>query len=148
MFAALKGHPLIQDQCINACRICQCSDPRDHVFGLMGVAEHFGGSCEVVDYRSTVTEVFQRAYKNMLIRDSDKLIKIEAEHTESDIHDLPSWVPDFSHNIISAPLFPFLYAAGGFGTMLQLSDNAFSHNDSLLTLPGFIVDTVQDCSET
>lgn len=80
-----------------------CQDPRDHVFGFVGVAQHMGIKTVKVDYTLTTRQVYQHFMELALLQDSDALILLQAGCTSPRIAGLPSWVADLSQTPVALP---------------------------------------------
>lgn len=129
---------------LHLCRFSICSDLRDRIFGMVGVARVIGAEHEVVDYNLTTEEVFVRATVNLLIRDPNVLIMLEAGRDgNAGLPDLPSWVADFSREPVVAPLPRKLYCAGGPQHLVVLDRYSFSQDYRKLELEGYAFDSIQ-----
>jgi hypothetical protein len=82
------------------------TDPRDKVYGLYGIFEHWKISClPKVDYKSTVQCVYSQITLAALEfeKSLDILYRVCLQPL---IRDLPSWVPDWSNTAYHQPLYP------------------------------------------
>ncbi|KAH7139861.1 hypothetical protein B0J13DRAFT_638883 [Dactylonectria estremocensis] len=81
------------------------TDPRDHVFALLGIAQGHGGHAPAVDYSLSLAEVYARTayawYKMSTRRPLEWLMCINGSYHTSD---LPSWVPDWRRPWNGKPL--------------------------------------------
>ncbi|MCJ1368166.1 hypothetical protein MMC16_007307 [Acarospora aff. strigata] len=90
----------------------EATDPRDKVYGVLGLAREFmkGDTMEsdrvhegqqepprfVVDYSKTVSEVYQHLTKYLINRDRNlDVLCILSTHRGPDSSDLPTWTPDW-----------------------------------------------------
>ena len=76
-------------------RDCEATDPRDHVYGLLGLSGDAHDIGVEPDYNKPVQEI----YKDLAIRHirtTKSLDMICAARGERNLVDLPSWVPDWS----------------------------------------------------
>lgn len=102
----LTGKAWNQAYLMGELRHLMCFDPRDHVFGLVGVAHADGVPCDDVDYSKDVVDVFTTATRNQLLNSRsgfNMLTKGGAERVlakntvrASWIDEMPSWVVDWS----------------------------------------------------
>ncbi|KPM40564.1 hypothetical protein AK830_g5999 [Neonectria ditissima] len=77
-------------------RGCHATDPRDHVFALLGIAKGHGGHAPEVDYSLSLAEVYARvAYAWFKISRRRPLTWLMCINGSYDAIDLPSWVPDW-----------------------------------------------------
>ena len=120
----------------------QCQDPRDLIFGLVGIAEQSGINSEEVDYTKSTREVYQTFMKHALQEDVDVLILFHTGDIRPLGVDLPSWVPDFTHTPQASAFHYDLYNVGGMDAKLQLPESALSASDGLLILSGHQFDVV------
>jgi Heterokaryon incompatibility protein (HET) len=118
----------------------EASDPRDHVFALIGLV---GGEeyQDLVDYELTTREVFTQTMERCLLEDGSPfpLLSLVGSAPPSEFRDsLPSWVPDFSfcgYIRSSFSVFSPFSAAGDSQPVVSVIGNT-------LSLVGNIVDTV------
>ena len=93
---------------LNRCVGCECSDPRDHVYGVLGMSAvatyvevpmYSNSLALVVDYRRDVAQVFQDVAEYIIKRDGDlSLLYLHATFggfIEGSSAEIPSWVPDW-----------------------------------------------------
>ncbi|KAF8533048.1 heterokaryon incompatibility protein-domain-containing protein [Trichophaea hybrida] len=76
-------------------RDCNATDPRDHIYGFLGLS---GDAVElgiVPDYRKTVEYIFQD-FVRCYVTATGSLDVITACQTPRNLTNLPSWVPDWS----------------------------------------------------
>ena len=125
------------------CRSRHCQDPRDHIFGLVGLADQAGIGSEYVDYDRSTREVYQLFTEKMLRQNPEALIHADTGCTGPKCVDLPSWVPDFSKSPIADYFKDSFYTAGGSGEQLKLSDSSFSRAEGSMKLRGFDFDTIR-----
>jgi hypothetical protein len=114
------------------------SDPRDRIFGLIGVLHSLGVELATPDYEMSlenlVFEVFATITKN-----EKSLTLLNFVTGENSRTGLPTWVPDFS-------LVP--WCPSNSGTKWESLDYDFTINGRRLVLSGIHVDTVTDTTET
>ena len=88
----------------------KCSDPRDKVFGLLGlrciVEELLPRLAKLmlqVDYNKSVHQVYQDAAEYIILSQQDLEICYAQPLTSKNVQGLPSWVPDWSARMEGAP---------------------------------------------
>ncbi|KAF7943346.1 hypothetical protein EAE96_011273 [Botrytis aclada] len=88
----------------------KCSDPRDKVFGLLGLrgnAEellpHLAKTMLRVDYTKSVQQVYRDAAAYIILSQQDLEICYAQPLTSKIVQNLPSWVPDWSVRMEGAP---------------------------------------------
>ncbi|KAF4609835.1 hypothetical protein G7Y89_g15788 [Cudoniella acicularis] len=74
----------------------KCSDPRDKVFALLGMAITTPGV--VVDYSASKSIVYSTVMKAMLYCEGNPLLWVESRERPVSAIGLPSWVPDWTAN--------------------------------------------------
>ena len=121
-----------------------CQDPRDHVFGLVGLARQVQVDCEEVDYTLYTWEVFARFMRSTLDRFSDSLCFFADLVGFSQRHDFPSWLPDLSVAVPTAPWRYKGYNAGGRMTerVAQLQSELRPTDERHFAVLGVVFDTV------
>ena len=120
----------------------QCSDPRDKVYGILGLIDKSRYPDLVVDYTLSTGSVYTGAMKSMLVGGDGDLRCLTGLGLNSANHNLPSWARDFEHN----PDIPALsYELARF-RRYELYDAAYStkaspsfHNSNTLSLSGVLV---------
>lgn len=84
---------------MRACRRKLCADPRDKLYGILGLLDKDIRNEFPVDYSLSVKEVYVRVFDYLLCTTERLDVLCEAVHfplhTSSN---LPTWVPDWSHN--------------------------------------------------
>ncbi|ETN41635.1 uncharacterized protein HMPREF1541_03571 [Cyphellophora europaea CBS 101466] len=73
---------------------CDCSDPRDKVYGLLGIMDPVLSKSIIPDYRSNPTEVFIKAADAYISTYKDLELLRDANLWGS--QETPSWVPDWT----------------------------------------------------
>ncbi|KAK5681743.1 hypothetical protein LTS10_006276 [Elasticomyces elasticus] len=78
-----------------------CSDPRDHVYGILGMTATNLTSSRTphlsVNYHKSVSEVFQDVVRYVMARDQNlDILLLSGTYGRIAGQDLPSWCPDFS----------------------------------------------------
>ena len=86
------------------CRLNLCKDPRDKLYGILGVLSEQDQSHFRVDYNKSVRDVYtDMAVYLLLTCGIDVMCLPSGGTTDENVHRLPSWVPDWSQ--LSVPLF-------------------------------------------
>ncbi|TGO54994.1 hypothetical protein BCON_0098g00160 [Botryotinia convoluta] len=88
----------------------KCSDPRDKVFGLLGlrcnaeeILPHLAKNMLRVDYTKSVQQVYRDAAAYIIFSQQDLEICYAQPLTLKIVQKLPSWVPDWSVRMEGAP---------------------------------------------
>jgi hypothetical protein len=100
----VRSHMLLGDEesfleVMCACRRKLCADPRDKVFGILGVLPEAIRSEFPMDYNQSVKEVYINAIDYILATTERLDVICESIHfpLHTNSADLPTWVPDWSH---------------------------------------------------
>lgn len=140
MFGGVENHFDLLDLVMQT-RTFQCTDARDHLFGLLGLAdpELTSNPALMPDYTFDAKQIYWRfAIWELVDRQRPNIFSVP--HHRSD--DLPSWVPDLTRLDITNPLgvaTAVQFSAGGTGP----PDLRVSHDDNkILTCRGKRVDTL------
>lgn len=142
-----------------------CQDPRDHVYGLLGLVNHNSAVTSApldVDYSKSVSDVFIEATRMVLPSQLEEeegysglnwLAALHGEFRErmsSDtsalLYYLPSWVPNWASQSpdSASMLYVQLYNAGsGDAIDLDHQPSIFSTHKRWLTLRGFVFTSVE-----
>ncbi|CAG9990592.1 unnamed protein product [Clonostachys byssicola] len=129
-------------------QLFECTDPRDHVYSLLSLIS--SGPTIQPDYEATLSEVFRRFAKAMLVEgQSLKILSLAPnkhlfyEPDPKEVEGLPSWVPDLrniDNNILTgSSVRPQAFFAGGKNKPIL----HISADDRILSCSGRIVDTVK-----
>lgn len=84
---------------LRVCRRKLCSDPRDKLYGILGLLDEDIRNEFPVDYGLSVKEVYVRVFDYLLCTTEQLNVLCEAVHFP--LHtgsNLPTWIPDWSHN--------------------------------------------------
>lgn len=77
----------------------EATDPRDKIFGILGLMDDSSPYLGMVDYRSTVEEVYTQAAVLLINQSRSLRLLSAASHSKSNSQSpsqaLPSWVPDW-----------------------------------------------------
>ena len=119
-----------------------CIDPRDHIFGLVGVAHYLNLETPKVDYTMSNSEVFYHFMKAALKQRPDDLVEFAVVDSRQTPEDWPSWVPDLASTARRSDFARTVYEAG-YPLDRTLSDESFSDSKRHLFLSGINFDTVR-----
>lgn len=125
---------------LKATLVCECGDPRDKVFALLGLTEETGQGKLIPDYSKSVSQVYAETIR-YLIHTERKLNELSFSQPSRQ-HELPTWVPDWSfrgYPAISSLYLKDLYHASGASSPIT----RFSDNLSTLTARGAIIDHIK-----
>lgn len=127
----ISGTPLLQLLFMH--RGAGATDPRDHVYALLGLAED--GEEFEVDYTKSVAQVFCDTARRILSSSQQlMLLNLLGNVRSSSDPTLPSWVPDWRSDMQFLPLVEFAH------NPVQIQPE-FSRDGLKLTLVGIEVDT-------
>ncbi|KAJ8129898.1 hypothetical protein O1611_g3732 [Lasiodiplodia mahajangana] len=76
-------------------RDCESTDPRDKVYGLLGLSGDVGGIGIIPNYNQSPEEIFTDLFKKHVLT-TESLDMICAVRFPRNFDNLPSWVPDWS----------------------------------------------------
>ena len=128
----------------------QCSDKRDKVFGLLGIATDTRSEDEEIrpDYESNVEEVYRR-FVIWEIKKNHSLRSLScASDRSKSVYELPSWVPDFSQLENTTNLMRFEKRVDFNATKKAKPQARFSDEGDVLYLGGRAVDRIHFVGET
>ncbi|KAF2119506.1 heterokaryon incompatibility protein-domain-containing protein [Lophiotrema nucula] len=96
-----KGMPIPFARFMCEMREFSCSDPRDRVYGLLGLRS-IGSDPEnsllfvKPDYSLPVHELYEQVAKKMIVEQKQTYLLSAVYHDRKIVDDLPSWIPDWS----------------------------------------------------
>ncbi|KAE9375052.1 hypothetical protein N431DRAFT_373084 [Stipitochalara longipes BDJ] len=95
-------HPVTLLDLLHDCRIFEATNPRDKVYGLLGIAPPDSEATLVqVDYNKSVEEIYEDVARLILVS-SGNLDLLSVPQSESQFGErMPSWAPDWSHTASS-----------------------------------------------
>ncbi|KAH8589068.1 heterokaryon incompatibility protein-domain-containing protein [Bisporella sp. PMI_857] len=142
---------------LHGCRSFEATDPRDKVYGLLGVAPLDDKAISVkVDYGKTAEEVYV-GLAHVILSSSGNLDLLSIPHGDSQLgkHRLPSWVPDWSYT--SSPSLDLVFPASKrkspsgpireFAATRGSTSTPMFKDPQILVLSGYIVDNIAQLSE-
>ncbi|KAG4441307.1 hypothetical protein IFR05_003235 [Cadophora sp. M221] len=122
------------------------TDPRDKVFGLLGLAPDASTLEIKVDYSKKAHEVYEDTARVLLMYGFTDVLSWTLSRLKSEIN-LPTWVPDFSSSLPeplgsykcrAPPWTPLFSASGTSEVRVSIHDKP-----GQLKMSGFIVDTIE-----
>ncbi|XMA14572.1 hypothetical protein WAI453_007363 [Rhynchosporium graminicola] len=128
----------------------KCSDPRDKVFGVLGIGRD---SQEVdprlrlmlqVDYKKSVQQVYQDAAEYIILSQQDLEICYAQPLTSKVVQGLPSWVPDWSFRMDEAPAG---FLLSGYNVRRLLPGN-ISFDRGSMYVDGLMLDSIDFTTST
>jgi hypothetical protein len=149
-------YPVILLDLLHHCRSFEATDPRDKVYGLLGVAPPESEAISVqVDYRKTVEEVYEDI-ACLILLSSGNLNLLSVPRSNSQLGKrLPSWAPDWSCTASSRldlvfPAGPREIENGAVREFAASRGSTFTpafKNPRILVLSGHFVDRIAQLSE-
>jgi len=128
----------------------QATDDRDYVFAFQGISTAYSERALVPDYSKEALHVFREATQYALmhppVQNSLLMLSIGGlSHARSEVHDWPSWVPDFrrisrlvNRSVLLHSHAP--YQAGSVGVVAPLVRPGPNSNEVIIA--GILVDSV------
>ena len=103
------GHSL--SNILDISRSKGCADPKDKIYGLLGMTAKYFSSSIVVDYLQPLRNVYRDAFLAHLSH--TKRLEL-LEHCDLENHKIggPSWVPDWSMTEFAAPVLSEQLSSG------------------------------------
>jgi hypothetical protein len=149
-------HPVTLLDLLHDCRIFEATDPRDKVYGLLGIAPPDSEATSVqVDYSKSVEEVYEDL-ANLILSSSGNLDLLSVPQNSSQFSQrLPSWAPDWSHTASSRLdlVFPTGERAIASGPIREFAASRGSTSipifkgRRILVISGYFVDSITQLSE-
>ncbi|KAK5651072.1 hypothetical protein OQA88_13709 [Cercophora sp. LCS_1] len=127
---------------LRTCREKLASDPRDKVFGILGVCSGLPTELSP-EYTRPVREVYLDVVDYLLATTKRLDVVCEATRNPDTATDLPSWVPDWSHPPLTSSLGLSYNFDATPGTQVQY---AFSDERRRLTISALRLGTIKDHS--
>ena len=137
---------------LTQCRYQQASDPRDKMYGLLGLAHDSVSSLLCPDYNEDVPSAYVRTAGVIIVSSSSLYLLSQAHKTaESEYVDiLPSWVPDWT--IQEAFRDPWSHTPARDDREMRFKagtvpDPMISHSGpETLVLKGVLIDKIETCA--
>ena len=124
----------------------QCSDKRDKIFGLLGIATDTNGEDEDEEIRPDYEAKVEDVYRRFVIWEIKKNASLRSLSCASDrtksVYVLPSWVPDFSRLEHTTNLMRFENRVKFNATKNSKPQARFSEDGQILYLGGRAVDSI------
>ncbi|KAH7364781.1 heterokaryon incompatibility protein-domain-containing protein [Rhexocercosporidium sp. MPI-PUGE-AT-0058] len=134
----------------------ESSDPRDKIYGLLGMCPRCDTLAIIPDYSKSVAEVFAQVTTHSISQWAN-LVPLQAYHDiKRSIHNLPLWVPDYSGRNLRPPRYhsfvfpPHLNYSTGLkkcGRKPNTITYALSSTSYEIVLKGIYFDTVEFSSQ-
>lgn len=80
----------------------QTTDPKDKIYGLLGLASDVEQLDILPDYTKSVEEIYTEVASKIL-SDGDFRLLQACQHKDGRVLKLPSWVPDWRLDLLSSP---------------------------------------------
>ncbi|KAH6703978.1 heterokaryon incompatibility protein-domain-containing protein [Leptodontidium sp. MPI-SDFR-AT-0119] len=129
----------------------ESSNPRDKIYGLLGMCPRCDTSMIVPDYSKSVAEVFARVTAHSISQWAN-LVPLQAYHdSKRSSYNLPSWVPEYSdqdshpqryHSLVFPQHLNFSAGIRGCDGEPTTMAYALSSNASKIVLKGVYIDTI------
>ncbi|EPE33887.1 hypothetical protein GLAREA_06900 [Glarea lozoyensis ATCC 20868] len=139
------------------------SDPRDHIYALLGIVQMDLKSGIQPDYNLSMEVLYTSVFKSWLINEGD-LTYLSWLRYNNSLHykneTFPTWVPDFQNRTIKGrfstrwisrakrrPKYALLYHASGSqqpSSAPHITASSFENENCILNLIGVEVDTIED----
>ncbi|KAK8906249.1 hypothetical protein QC760_004846 [Botrytis cinerea] len=125
------------------------TDPRDRIYGLLGLAN----SCDIIpDYTLSRTQVYTQAAKNILSSGNFNYLGVFSGDESTSSNDAPSWATDLDliaeHSFGVRPLTIYDNDKYCYKAATDLTSNLrFHDNDRVLSARGVIVGDIDTCGQ-
>ncbi|KAK5126120.1 hypothetical protein LTR85_011475 [Meristemomyces frigidus] len=124
-----------------------CSDPRDKLFGFVGMQALLGRTDIVhVDYRRSAEQVYQQFAKDQILHWQPSLAVINfaglGRGRSLTATDLPSWVPDWRDHQLKTYIMEKAHYTKAWMRWLHLATASISDDGRRLTVPGLRFDCI------
>ncbi|KAI0914183.1 HET-domain-containing protein [Ustulina deusta] len=130
------------------------ADPRDKVFGLIGIARNAGDAALTTpNYSLPVEQVFQNTARAIFSLPRDRrtihILALAGTGFSGRPRKMPSWVPDFSEERICYPYSNIMFPEASFKASGDLpQDIELDYETNSLIVKAITIDQVLDISET
>ncbi|KAN0122840.1 Heterokaryon incompatibility protein (HET) domain containing protein, partial [Hyaloscypha variabilis] len=133
------------DRLLQSCTYFGSTDPRDKVFALLGLATDDSAREILPDYEASPCQIYTLTATYLLKKSKDPLDVLSRAGIglQRRLHDLPSWVPDWSY--VSRDSFVSRNFAA---RPLKVASVRFDKNSSVIHMDGMIIDSVTRLSTT
>lgn len=142
---AARGHKCGLSFALYACDAATSFDPRDRIFGLLGLLYGRGAAIDIQpDYspENRAAAVFTDATLKWTVQnDSFDLVYGAGIGLPRDIQGLPSWVPDYTKSL---PQYPGAHLRAGKGDFGSMALEPLQFHESEFKVQAFLVDTIQN----
>ena len=93
-----EGQAILLSLLLSACRRFKCTDPRDKVTALVGLADYrslWSSASELLDYSKPVEDLYFEVTGQVMKRERSLNLLSSVEDMSDRTLNLPSWVPDY-----------------------------------------------------
>jgi len=97
------GQSLTLFKALRLCRQLSCTNPRDRVYGMLGIASDEAKTHIKVEYTRSVEDIYTDAALAVLLTDEQPMLLLSNVVCDSTLS-LTSWVPDWSLGSVNNPL--------------------------------------------
>jgi hypothetical protein len=126
----------------------KATDPRDLVYAVLGLLDDDAQLAKIeADYSVTTGEVFARATARIMQHDKGFDILSWPHWRESLVLGIPSWSPDWSHDIVSGHKSTTQGEYRLFRASLDLKSNGELQSDLCLSVRSYKVDSIDRASQ-
>lgn len=128
---------------VTGARLFQATDPRDHIYGLLGFINESDPSYVPPDYERTFSEIYRDFVRKTIQRSGSLDILGQIDGLVGEASVLPSWVPDWRRMSHVEPLSSRHnkhYKTSGY-SKAKLKQ---STDSNVLTLSGMLVDEIKE----
>lgn len=115
-----------------------CADPRDHVYGLLGMPVSHGGYDIAADYSKSTLELFRDIVRLTLENRKSLDFLSYVQHQAADLDVFPSWIPRWDERLLFDPVLHKDFDASR-GKDLQYTLDVSTHR---LVLKGVCLDAI------
>lgn len=127
---------------LQSTQFAQATDPRDKIYGLLGLLDDAGRAGLAPNYAKGMGEVYKEATASVLRQNADKLRYLTYPTIPwSATNSTPSWVWDLSY---SAKHYAFSLSGTLVGSDSKMKDHVLGIQDSMLTTNATIIDVVTE----
>ncbi|KAI9878947.1 MAG: hypothetical protein M1830_010065 [Pleopsidium flavum] len=134
----------LQSPFINILLLCSdfnCTDPRDKIFGLLGLTTDAGDPMLAPDYSLSVQEVYGKVTRFLMTRDKSLAVLGDVKEPKS-LQGLPTWTPDWSIPLATQKTLGSRFRGRYDAAQSTQASVQFSDDLRTLFLDGVVVDSI------